>query len=469
MQETVRANAWTGDGAAAVTGQIDDHAIPWALREAGRHIRRDLKPPEAANPGDWTDKRIGWGVVLPATPGLSADDLKTGADASPSIRRLIQARSDLAGWQVPVLRYHPEEPPEVRTRFLKNHRTNKELSIVGSSVGSADHQIPNYLLIAAPPSKVPWEMQYILSAQRLVGRLHLDEDPKHYVDALLEGFTEAESDVRQSVVWAVTHDPGDITHTLRKMITRKIHNLLLEDTDLKAGAVFLDGIQAPATHATLIEALKEKKPALIVTSSHGKTGPLDNVTQMTDDLGLLVDQEFQTLSPDDLLADWSPDGAIWLAHACCSAGSVSHSQFQGLFAPNDPLHELLQGITAVGDTIAPLPQRLLAHEKPARAFIGQVEPTFDWTLKDPDTGQPLTNALCAAVYPNLYRPKPVGLALDTWQDLVDGYNVTWTSLFTRFNNGDDVTKLLLKPRLAACDVQSTVILGDPTAVLPALP
>lgn len=99
---------------------------------------------------------------------------------------------------------------------------------------------------------------------------------------------------------------------------------------------------------------------------------------------------------------WEPDGVVWLAHACCSAGSVASSGYAGLFDPGDPIAELLAGVSeAAGSRTAPLPRRLLGHPKPARAFLGQVEPTFDWTLSDPDTGQPLSNALCDAVYPRL--------------------------------------------------------------------
>lgn len=469
--ETVRSNAWTGDpNAAPVSGEFGPSRLAWSLSEAGRRVRKDLKP-TVPDPADWRDSRVGWGVVLPATPGLSEEELASGSDATEPIGRLIAARSEQATgqWRVPVLRYHPELPPEQRFRFLHNHRADKSLQIVGSGTGVEGHQIPSYLLIAAPPSEVPWELQYILSAQRLVGRLDLDEEGLgHYVEALIVGFAGARSDIRRSVTWAVVHaDPDDITHTLRRMITRKLHRLLVEDVDVGPGARFLDGSEEPATAAGLIAALAQDRPALVVTSSHGKTGPLGK-PQMAESLGLQVDQEFRTLDPDALLASWEPDGAVWLAHACCSAGSASRSVYEGLFDPSGSIGKLLAGVAALGDTVAPLPKRLLGHAKPLRAFIGQVEPTFDYTLREPKTGQPLTNTLCEAIYPRLLSPLPVGLALDPWNDQVDGYNRTWLEAKRLFDEGHEVDQELLQPRLAAQDVASTVLLGDPTAILPSL-
>jgi hypothetical protein len=47
--------------------------------------------------------------------------------------------------------------------------------------------------------------------------------------------------------------------------------------------------------------------------------------------------------------------------------------------------------------------RLLGAERPLRAFVGHVEPTFDWTLRDPTNKQVLTHVMCAALYDKLYE------------------------------------------------------------------
>jgi hypothetical protein len=189
---------------------------------------------------------------------------------------------------------------------------------------------------------------------------------------------------------------------------------------------------------------------------------------MRRDLGLPVDQEFAALDPGALLATWQPDGAVWYAHACCSAGSDQDSGFVGLFAEGDPLRTLLAAVAALGSLTAPLPRALLGAKKPLRAFVGKVEPTFDWTLEQPSNHQHLTAPLVRALYNQLFAPKPVGLAFRDWHVGVGTLFAVWAQLLEEFNRGDDVARALLYTRLAAQDLQTTVILGDPAAVLPPL-
>ena len=69
--------------------------------------------------------------------------------------------------------------------------------------------------------------------------------------------------------------------------------------------------EADATHARLREALAGARPSVIVTTSHGMTGPLGERTRMAAQLGLPVDHAFEPLPLEPLLAAWQPDGAIW--------------------------------------------------------------------------------------------------------------------------------------------------------------
>ena len=104
----------------------------------------------------------------------------------------------------------------------------------------------------------------------------------------------------------------------------------------------------------------------------------------------MVDQDKKLLNIAELLNAWQPDGAIWYAHACCSAGTDANTSYAGLFDAGSDLDRILRGVTTAGSRVAPLPTALLGATKPARAFVGHVEPTFDWPLQDPETGQPLS-------------------------------------------------------------------------------
>jgi hypothetical protein len=248
-------------------------------------------------------------------------------------------------------------------------------------------------------------------------------------------------------------------------IARPIHNAMSSDDELDITR--LEG--NAATCDALLKALATA-PSMIVTSSHGKTGPLGNDELMRRTLGLPVDTNRATLDPDTILTHWKPSGAVWYAQACCSAGNDNGTAYAGLLKPGERADRVTRAVGSLGAAVAPLPTRLLGAAQPLRAFIGHVEPTFDWTLYASETGQYLTDALVGGIYPSLYRRNPVGLALDPHHR---GVGDLYGKL-TDARNGidqlvegarDDATYY----RLTALDRQSLVILGDPAVVLPPLP
>jgi len=178
------------------------------------------------------------------------------------------------------------------------------------------------------------------------------------------------------------------------------------------------------------------------------------------------------------LTAWEPDGAIWYAHACCSAGSDAVSLYRCLeqndptlclVKADSPIDRVLKGVAALGALVAPLPRALLGAKKPLRAFIGHVEPTFDWTIRQPATGQYLTSALQQALYDNIYGAMPVGLAFADWYGTLGGLSIEYESARKAYNKGEDTLSSVLYSQLATRDRQSMVILGDPTVALPKLP
>jgi hypothetical protein len=118
--------------------------------------------------------------------------------------------------------------------------------------------------------------------------------------------------------------------------------------------------------------------------------------------------------------------------------------------------------------VAPLPTALLGAKEPLRAFIGHVEPTFDWTLTQPSTNQFLTDPICKALYDGLYNRMPVGHAFRPWFERIGTSFAEHDAAFLKYKEGQDTEDKLLYYLLSARDVSSTVILGDPTAVLPPL-
>jgi hypothetical protein len=197
------------------------------------------------------------------------------------------------------------------------------------------------------------------------------------------------------------------------------------------------------------------------------TGPLDDVAAMRAAMGLPVDAAFRALDVDALMGEWSPDGALWYAHACCSAGSDSHSSYGGLVDENSQAGQILQGVAKAGALVAPLAKRLLGAKRPLRGFLGHVEPTFDWTLKDRSTGQTLTSSIAEALYRRLYQPFPVGYASESLHDKAPRLEVARQAALRSATQGGTPTERAghereaLTCRLVAQDLRSLVLLGDP--------
>jgi hypothetical protein len=90
-----------------------------------------------------------------------------------------------------------------------------------------------------------------------------------------------------------------------------------------------------------------------------------------------------------------------------------------------------------------------------------VEPTFDWTLRDPITKQELSHTIVRCLYHRLFtieHPAPIGWALA--DIFVEAGN--FFSLPQAAGDMDDRETIDVYRKLAAIDRQNVVILGDPT-------
>jgi hypothetical protein len=458
--EEVTLNAWTGE--ATGHGRVAGEAERWALEQRVGALIAKL-PPKPARPEDWQDPRVGWGLVLPEpAEDLPAPQRARAADAPEPIRELLAARRG------PVFRYRFEAGRPVLRRYFPDGRV--EDPDLASPSGTGPGELPRYLLIYATPKQVPWQLQYLLSTGPLmVGRLDLVGDGlARYVEHLLGIWNGSTTRVDQPVVWAADWGGGDITRVLRRVIAQPLVHALRGDPPIGDRLRYINGAKEEASCAALLGALAERQPALVITTSHGMTGPLEDLDAMRARLGCPVDNAHQTLDPKAVTAAWEPDGAIWYAHACCSAGSDRPSQLLRVVAPGSTARQVLGRVADLGPTVAPLPRALLGATKPLRAFVGHVEPTFDWTVQHPWTGQALTNGIRQALFHRLLQPEPLGLALQEWYGAIGGLLTAWRQAIQAFGRGEDTEEAALYFQLAAVDRQSLVILGDPTVAPPPL-
>jgi hypothetical protein len=461
--ETLAINAFTGERTAS--SAMGANSVRWLFKNTPEAVRRFLKPPVGPDPNKWYDPEVGWGVIL--LDRTDGGDQKSATDAPEPIRALIEARSRVAHYPVPVLRYQPNSGN--RFRLLRNYHDRTDLALGDSPRGVSRGCLPHYLLIYGSPAEIPWELQYVLNASCAVGRLALEGRAlENYVSALLSEWSGSAAAPERAVIWSTDHGAPDITRLMRNCIAAKVYEKMKQDPEIGAGALFIDGSNMNASGSVLARALSERSPGLIVTTSHGMTGPLDDTDRMRARLGLPVDQNFAPLEPKTLLAEWQPDGAIWYAHACCSAGSDDRTMFDDLVTPGSEIDRVLKGVAALGAQVAPLPQILLGASKPLRAFVGHVEPTFDWTLRNPGTGQFTTDSTTQALYNELFRPQTLGHAFRGCYGRLGSLHASYHASLRAFNAGGCTKPAMLNALLCARDVSSTVILGDPTVSLPGL-
>src|SRR5262245_7128928 len=103
MDNIVHANAWCG---AEVSGELDaDKARAWGARGGppGGRAKMFLAPPKPLNLSDWTDPRVGWGLVVPDRADVPAADKAVGKDLSAPLQELVKVRNN-----APIFRWRPE-------------------------------------------------------------------------------------------------------------------------------------------------------------------------------------------------------------------------------------------------------------------------------------------------------------------------------------------------------------------------
>jgi hypothetical protein len=457
----VRVNAWTGQ---AAPSQELPKRTPWGQKQNLVARTQWLAPSAPADPRDWQHPDVGWGVVLPDSDEHKAIVKARGEDV-PLLRPLLDQRPG-----APVLRWRRELGVGYLRRYYEDGSA-QDLSAQAPNAGTGKGRIPQYLLIVASPEAIPWSVQYALNMSNFVGRLHFLDDKglANYLAALVSNWEAQKTRPRAPVVWRVDHGEPDITWLMARAVAGRLWDKFVQDDDLNERTLLKDG---DATGARLAAALLEKSPSLIVTTSHGMTGPLDDAALMKSQLGAPVDVQHQPLSLASLGA-WKPSGAIWYAHACCSAGSDSQSRYKGFLPDDGGVGSMLNGVAAgAGAMLAPLAQALLGAEQPLRAFVGHVEPTFDWTLRDPINKQVLTSVLTDALYTQLYqqdKPTPIGFALREVYQQAGNFFATWATAVKDIDrNVPGMRDWALYRQLVAMDRQTLVILGDPTVALPRL-
>lgn len=469
-------NAWRG-GDAPVTGRFAEHLLPYVARPMLPAPVRMMATEPNLQRWDGPDG-AGWTLVLPHDPSKKPEEQATPDDAPPSIQWLWRSRGC-----PPILRYIASGPGKPNA-YLRRYRRDgdkvvcNDYSLAKGTSAPELAQVPFYLLLAGSPRDLPWSLQYTLNGNRAVGRLDLDEGEglRNYVERLINGWEDDGARATAALIWSVDHKKGgkDITEIMRTFIGDRLDRSLAEESrerqrNSKSPITrqYLGG--SDATVGGLGEGLGRLRPGLIVTTSHGAILGSSNKESRRAALGLPVDQTWTVLDPDALGKCWQPAGAVWYAHACCSAGSDDASRYKGLIKPESDAAQALRDAGELGETVAPLPRLLLGASRPLRAFIGHVGPTFSWTLRECRTRESLTEPIIHALYTRFYQEQrfAVGhMIRPIFQPLVTLFQEAAREHDAHLYDPNASCTPIVDRRLMAEDLQSTVLIGDPTVLIP---
>jgi hypothetical protein len=452
-RRTIQIDAWPGRTASSKADPESDWAIGGLTRP-----QEPLAFDKPIDPLDW--RQSGYGILVPDdAAGTWKKQKVTGSRLPAPLRRLLAARPDAV-----LLHWSPLQGDTHVRRYFADGGTS-DLAIGLTATGTGVDMLPKFVLIAATPATIPWRVQYALSLLHFVGRLPFDgKESGPYIDAMLDGddgWRSTPTTASSAAVWTVDHGKRDITRLMRTALTQP----LVEKYDGTVGNLATSDEDA-STGDALLAALKQK-PGVVVTSSHGAT-PLEP-DELAGTMGLPVDASHTPVPLDDLVTEM-PAGAVWFAQACCSAGSSSESSYSDLLEEGTTARIVVDAVTGPTSTVAPAPLAMLARDKPVRAVLGHVEPTFDATLEDADTGQLFGHGLVTALSSRLFSGMAIGGILADYYAGVMPLLKRHQDLVTEFldDNDDALLPALTRLRLISMDRQSLVLLGDPTVAIAAL-
>jgi hypothetical protein len=333
--------------------------------------------------------QAGWGLVL-AESAASAFAEKYGITLRSTLEPLCALRQRHAGSLYRDDVERPERPlmyraGESAAQFLERYGVRQEDLV-------DPYLMPYYLLLVGSPEEIPFQVQFDLGLQYAVGRICFDE-PDQYrtyacgVKAADEGTIRRR---RETALFAV-QNPNDGSTAAT---TAELAVPLQKRFSIRSGWPLSAWIGPPADRAQLARLLAgdERRPALLVTASHG-VGTCGFCSAVEEEVqGALVCQDWggkgvplereHYFAAADLDQNKHVDGLIALLFACYSAGTPQFDSFK-----RDDADQPLE--TAHRSFVSRLAQRMLSHPNGAAlAVVGHVDRAYTQSFSDGHSGVP---------------------------------------------------------------------------------
>ncbi len=409
----------------------------------------------------------GWGIVFPAT--ANEKDIDAILDA---LAPLIEVRKN---------KYYKVFRGE-KGYFWSEGRGESFLSFLqenGASVGPVNpSQIPYYLLLVGDPQSIPYQFQYDLDVQYVVGRIYFEklEDYYNYAKsvALAEG---GRLSLPRKAAFFGPATPGDKATLLSSQnLVKPLADFYQNDPQAKTLAFQVDYIQPEeSTKQRLLSLMGgADTPALLFTASHGVEWPSGDERQVSCQGALLCQDwagpegwdgaldEKWFLTGQDIRSNKNANlhGLVTFHFACYGAGTPHWDDYAA--AANTT-----RSVLAGRPFLANLPKALLSHPSGgALAVIGHVERAWAYSFEWEDGGAQLE--VFKETLNRLMTGKPVGLALDAMNER---HATFASSLFAKLDKLKSFPDLYDPYELAfewisTNDARGYILLGDPAVRLP---
>lgn len=272
---------------------------------------------------------------------------------------------------------------------------------------------PEYVLIAGPPTKLPFELDHLLRLRhQRAGRLAF-RDLQGYADYAQKVIKwEPENDFALSPrtsspigVFATDLGPRDATRLSRMQLIDPLRDWLR-----KQERPVVDCIGEAASRAALLRLLGEGGPGLLFSATHGlavcgegkREARLRRQGAITCQNAVLLGEE-EILTADALGDGAALRGGIWMMFACFGAGTPQQNEFLQTLV-DKTLLALYDG----GPFMAELPSRLLANPDGPLAVLGHLDPSFTHAIADPSAKGGRRSSALLSVVIRLLRGSRVG-------------------------------------------------------------
>lgn len=420
-----------------------------------------------------------WGVIAPEGP--------RGDRLLELIEPLRRARGEQQCAEVIIYRVPPAQDAAAAAAWKRRVYWSEEI---------AERDQPRYLLVLGDLDEVSLELQAVLAADTLAGRLAFTEDSGYeaYVEKILR-FEKSPPVLPPRALFGTVRDGTSATTAgYRDLMEPALSRCLALQRagDLTAGSIVeVKGLGQGSPGDLMVEAAKAE-PSVLFTMSHGLGTPRSGWTSHADQRALQGAMSLgnrQRLVASDLADKTFLPGGVWFMLACYGAGTPAESAYYpwirrlsevGAFP--GPAEAVLAGLPRRGDRpfVAALPKAVLANPNGPLAVMGHMDLAWNYSFQDIEENKArgrtgrfmgLLKALIGGARVGVAHRELVRFLADTHFELAGLYQAEAAAEARGAALPDGAAQRANKSHLWMLrnDLMGYVLLGDPAARLRALP